>query len=194
MELESSLRENPSSHQVCKKDEFSFQVFASKGNYLQEFHHLDHFNPIDSSSNPVVEDENLCNFDPFNPYSCGCSSNNNIAVEDLYEFNKACADQNGGCGQVMDNFQSSGDCYNFHQRNQIDIMGLERNSIPMNLQEIKPVNFIVPDEVSCITSGNGHFQKAVVNKNLNFSSLLRAAKGRKKPTVIKGQWTVEEDR
>ncbi|XP_022926545.1 transcription factor MYB98-like [Cucurbita moschata] len=189
MEVESNLTENLSSNQACKEDELSFQFLASKGNYLHEFHHLD------SSSNPILEDENMCSLDHFNPYSYGCSSNNsNTAVEDLYELNKACADQNGGCGQVMDNFQSSGDYYNFHQMNQIDVMGLERNSIPLDFPDVKPVNFFVPDEVSCITSGNGHFQKATMNKNVNFSSLLRTSKGQKKPNVIKGQWTVEEDR
>ncbi|XP_023516757.1 transcription factor MYB98-like [Cucurbita pepo subsp. pepo] len=205
MEFESSLRQNLSSQiqqvcsenyaQICKNDELSFEIFASKGNYLQEFHNLDHFHPIGSSSNhPVMEDENLCSFDPLNPYSYGCSSNNNMGIEDLYDFSKGCTtDQNGGCGQVMDNFQSCGDYY--YQRNQIEIMGLERNSmIPLNFQEIKPVNFIVADEVSCVTSGHGHIQKAIMNKNATFPSLLRTSKVRKKPTVIKGQWTIEEDR
>lgn len=202
MELESNLRENLISTQVCKKDELlsSFEIFASpKGNtYLQEFHHLDHqFHPIGNSSSnnyPVMEDENLCS--SFNPLN-----NNNsysYGVEELYEFNKG----NATADQVMDNFQNCGDyyhcCNNFRQRNhQIEIMGLERNSIniPLNFPEIKPLNFMVPDEVSCITSGrNGHIQKGIINKNTNFPSLLRTSKGRKKPTVIKGQWTVEEDR
>lgn len=208
---ESNLRENLSSvHQICKKDEFPFQVFGSKGNnnYLQEFHHLDPFHPIDSSSNPVIEGETLHNFDHFNiPYYSShddhrsSSKSNKIGVEDyLYEFNKGYADQNGGCGQVMDNFRSYGDyCNSFlQQRNNqfVEIMGMERNSIiPLNFSEVKPVNFIVPDEVSCIsTSGNAQIQKESMNKNVTFSSLLRTARGRKKANVIKGQWTVEEDR
>ncbi|XP_038879249.1 transcription factor MYB98-like [Benincasa hispida] len=144
-----------------------------------------------------MEDENLCsNFEPLNnnPYSYGVD-------QELYEFNKG----NAAADQVMDNFQNCGDyyyyysCNNFHQRNhQTEIMGLERNSsinIPLNFPEIKPVNFMVPDEVSCISSGrNGHIQKGIMNKNANFPSLLRTSKGRKKASVIKGQWTVEEDR
>ena len=203
MELESNLREENLSTEICKKDELlsSFENFASaKGNnYLQEFHHLDHqLHPIanSSSNNHVMEDENLCsNFDSLNnnQYSHGID-------QEMYEFNYK---GNAAADQVMDNFQNCGDyyyyCNNFHQRNhQIEIMGLERNSIniPLNFPEIKPVNFMVPDEVSSIDSArNGHIQKGIINnKNVNFSSLLRTSKGRKKPNVIKGQWTVEEDR
>ncbi|KAA0057864.1 transcription factor MYB98-like [Cucumis melo var. makuwa] len=202
MELENNLREENLSTEICKKDELlsSFEIVASaKGNnYLQEFHHLDHqFHPIanSSSNNHVMEEENLCsNFDSLNnnQYSHGID-------QEMYEFNYK---GNAAADQVMDNFQNCGDyyyyCNNFHQRNhQIEIMGLERNSIniPLNFPEIKPVNFMVPDEVSSIASArNGHIQKGIINKNVNFSSLLRTSKGRKKPNVIKGQWTVEEDR
>ncbi|WCJ36083.1 myb domain protein 98 [Euphorbia peplus] len=73
--------------------------------------------------------------------------------------------ENGGHVQVMDNFQN-GKNFNLMGYNQV------------NLQEFKTV----PDEVSSYVAADGH------KKSVN-----RVLKGRKK-TVVKGQWTIEEDR
>ena len=62
-------------------------------------------------------------------------------------------------------------------------------------QEIKPVNFVIPDEVSCITGENCLYKKISMNADKNRVSPApqKTHKGRKKPLVVKGQWTIEED-
>ena len=65
-----------------------------------------------------------------------------------------------------------------------------------NCQEIKPVNFVIPDEVSCITGEKQLYKKISINwfKNRVSQVLDKTHKGRNKPHVVKGQWTIEEDR
>ena len=62
------------------------------------------------------------------------------------------------------------------------------------LDIMRPLNFVVPDEVSCITLENGYNKKIGKNKNRAFPTTKKPQEGRKKSNVVKGQWTVEEDR
>ena len=56
--------------------------------------------------------------------------------------------------------------------------------------------FVIPNEVSCITGENRLYKKINMNsaKNRVSPALQKTHKGRKKPRVVKGQWTIEEDR
>ena len=67
--------------------------------------------------------------------------------------------------------------------------------VGFNCQEIKPVNFVIPDEVSCIMGENCLYKKISMNsaKNRVSPAPQKTHKGRKKPHVVKGQWTIEED-
>ncbi|XWS60740.1 hypothetical protein CRYUN_Cryun07bG0061700 [Craigia yunnanensis] len=156
---------------------------SSKDYYWQDFHHLDHQIHVNgSSSNPVFGVQTAC-YDPFDAFPYGCSTNN----VDFYEC-KPFAD-NVGHGQVMDNFHTGG--LNLSQRNSNDVMGSDIGYMPFDLHEMKPVNFVVPDEVSCVTAENAYYKKVDMNKNRVLASTPRT---RKKSNVVKGQWIIEEDR
>ncbi|KAF7806074.1 Transcription factor MYB98 [Senna tora] len=64
----------------------------------------------------------------------------------------------------------------------------------------KPVDFVIADEVSCISPSSVDFYKRVgfnYKKNNRASSLSTRRtnlKVRKKSNMVKGQWTIEEDR
>ncbi|XVF12073.1 hypothetical protein REPUB_Repub08aG0083200 [Reevesia pubescens] len=205
MEFETKLRENmtPQSQQpmllsdqnclkpYTKDDQFPFESTpSSKGYYLQDFHHLDHqIHVYGSSSNPAFGVQTAY-YDSFDAFPYGCSTNN----VDFYECKPFAG--NVGHGQVMDNFEGGG-LQNLSQtrRNSNDVMGSEIGYMPFDFQETKPVNFVVPDEVSCVTAENAYYKKVGMNKNRVLASTSRRTwKGRKKSNVVKGQWTIEEDR
>ncbi|XWS37493.1 hypothetical protein CRYUN_Cryun19dG0047600 [Craigia yunnanensis] len=172
------------------KDEFPIETTpaSSKCYYLQDFHHLDHQIQVNgSSSNSVFGVQTTC-YDPLDAFPYGCSTNN----VDFYEC-KPFAD-NVGHGQVMNNFQSGG-FLNLSQRNSNEIMGSDINYMPLDSEEMKTLNFVVPDEVSCVIAKNAYYTKVGMNKNRVLTSTSsRTWKGRKKSNVVKGQWTIEEDR
>lgn len=195
MELETKLRETLASQPMLSsdfypkpytKDEFSFEITPSSKGFLQDFQYLDQFRPNGCSSNPNLVAQTQC-YDLFNNFTYGCSTD-----FDVYEC-KPFAD-NGGHSHVMDNFQSGG-YLNLPQQNPTDIVGSDRSHMAFFTgQDIKPVKFVIPDEVSCITAENGYYKKVGMNKNKSLSTTMRANKGRKKSNVVKGQWTIEEDR
>ena len=185
MELDTKFRENLASQPILlsdnylesyMKDDFSFEAPSSKG-FLQEIHHLDQFQTNGSSLNPIFGVQTQWTSTDFDIYEC-----------------KPFMD-NGGHSHVMDNFQSGG-YLNLPQRNPIDIMGSDRSHMVFTTCQdiIKPLNFVVPDEVSSITAENGYYKKIATNKNRAFPTTKKPQKGRKKSNVVKGQWTVEEDR
>ena len=185
MELDTKFRENLASQPILlsdnylesyMKDDFSFEAPSSKG-FLQEIHHLDQFQTNGSSLNPIFGVQTQWTSTDFDIYEC-----------------KPFMD-NGGHGHVMDNFRSGG-YLNLPQRNPIDIMGSDRSHMVFTTCQdiIKPLNFVVPDEVSSITAENGYYKKIATNKNRAFPTTKKPQKGRKKSNVVKGQWTVEEDR
>ncbi|KAF5459905.1 hypothetical protein F2P56_019815 [Juglans regia] len=196
MELQTKLMENLGSQPMLfsptyslkpyMKDEFSFGTPSSKC-LLQDFHHPDHeFHANGFASNPI-----------FGVQTHGChDSLDNFT----YGFSTECKPfaENGGHGHVMDNFQSGGRYLSFPQTNPADIVATDDHQGPMafttTFQDVKPVNFIVPDEVSCITSEIGYYKKFGMNKNRALPTTTREYKGRKRSNLVKGQWTTEEDR
>ncbi|KAF2311417.1 hypothetical protein GH714_022805 [Hevea brasiliensis] len=200
MELDHKLTENPLtqsmslsdfySNKPSMKDGFPFAVpsSSSKG-FLQDFHHFDQFHANGLSLNPIFGVQSGSNFDSFDAFPYGSSTN-----MDFYDYEcKPFADINGGHGQVMDNFQS-GRYLNFPQNNPVDMMGYNQSNMSSNFQEMKPINFVVPDEVSSITANHEYHKKVGLNKNRAQPSTRRTWKGRKKNNLVKGQWTIEEDR
>jgi len=196
MELDTKLTENfalqpmlLSDNYLVKpyiKDEFSFEPPSSKG-FLQDFHHPDdQFQTNGSSSNPIFGVQTQC-YDSFNNFTYGCSTD--FDIPECKPFADNC-----GNGHVMDNFQSGG-YLNLSQRNPIDIVGSDGIDMAYTAyQDIKPVSFVVPDELSSITAENMYYKRVGMNKNRALPTTIRTYKGRKKCNVVKGQWTIEEDR
>ncbi|XP_061347816.1 transcription factor MYB98-like [Gastrolobium bilobum] len=197
MDLETKLRENYASHPMhlqesylkpSMKDELPFGFPSCQGS-LQDFHHINQFNMNGFSSNPVLGVQTP-NFDPFDNSTFLRSP----AGFDVYECKPSVENNSsGGHAHVMDNFLYGGYSLNLPQRNQVDMMVANQGYLPFNPQETKPVNFVVPDEVSCISPMN-YYKKVGVNKsNRAYPTTRRTYKVRKKSNIVKGQWTVEED-
>ncbi|KAK6924845.1 SANT/Myb domain [Dillenia turbinata] len=169
--------------------------------YMQDLHHLDHhchFNnnsASSSSSNPTFGIQQPTYYDSYNALAYGSSSND----ADFYET-KPFALVNGGVGSsLIDNFYDGGFLnYVPPQRNAFDITDSESNLLPMNYQELKPLNpgISIQDEYLCMAANNGIFKNVELNTKNPIGPRRRDLKSRnnKKSTVVKGQWTVEEDR
>ncbi|KAK7354039.1 hypothetical protein VNO80_19495 [Phaseolus coccineus] len=89
----------------------------------------------------------------------------------------------------MDNF-----LYGNSQRNiELDIMVSNQSFLPFTPQQIKPSNFVLPDEVSCISPIN-YYKTTGVNKiHRSYPTTRRTFKVHKKSKTVKGHWTIEED-
>lgn len=167
---------------------FSLEACSSKA-FFQDFHHLDHQFPTNASSKTLQFGVQTACLDPFDSFTYGSGMN-----LDVYEL-KPYAENVG----VMENFQSNnggGYLLHHHQRAAAaDMMGLDRGRVAFNCQEIKPVNFVIPDEV-CIAAENSLYKKISMSSAKNGASpaAKKTYKGRKKTHVVKGQWTIEEDR
>ncbi|KAA8540808.1 hypothetical protein F0562_024771 [Nyssa sinensis] len=132
--------------------------------------------------NPQIGVETTC-FDSLDPFTYGWSSTN----LGFCEF-KPFAENYGGNGAFMQNFQGAG-YMNYPKKT--PVIG-----VPLNYQDVKPMNFVTPDEGSCIMAGNGYYNEVGIRKNRAFGLTKKSSyKGYKKPKSVKqGQWTTEEDR
>lgn len=178
------------------KTEIPFDEGPSSKGYLQDFHHLDHqFHANGCSSNPLFGVHTPC-FHSLDAFSAHGYLSSNF---DFYECKPFADNNNGGHGQVMDNFQSGGYLEHHHQimNPLVDITGSNPSHMTLSFQEIKPANFVVSDEVSCVSADNisSYYKKAGMNKNNRpYLSTRRTVKVGKKCNVVKGQWTIDEDR
>ncbi|KAK7291626.1 hypothetical protein RIF29_06927 [Crotalaria pallida] len=188
------LQENYLKQQPGMKDEHHFGAPSSEG-FMQEFHHIDHqFPHANASSSNQVFGVQTQNFDPFANIACGCSQ----ADFDGYECKPFVENNNGsssGHAHVMDNFKYEGYGLNLNRRNQMDVMASNQSYLPFNTIETKPLNFVAPDEVSCISPAN-YYKRAGLNKNNKVlcPTTRRSFKVKKKANIVKGQWTEDEDR
>ncbi|KAJ0106724.1 hypothetical protein Patl1_18048 [Pistacia atlantica] len=174
------------------KTEIPFDEGPSSKGYLQDFHHLDHqFH----ASNPMFGVQTPC-FDSLDAFSAHGYLSSNF---DFYEC-KPFADNNDvGHVQVMNNFQSGGYLEHYHQilNPPVDVTGSNQSHMTLSFQEIRPANFVVSDEVSCVSADNisSYYKKSGMNKNNRpYLSTRRTLKVGKKYNVVKGQWTIDEDR
>ncbi|CAN1196937.1 Transcription factor MYB98 [Linum perenne] len=207
-------------HHLHQEDEFPFDppplppLSSSEGAFFQDFHSLereeekDQFNGKNgSSSNQVFGVHIGSNFDSFDAFPYGSSSSN----MDCFEYEcKPFANINGDL-----NFHNNN---NYYQRNQhhfhhhgIEMMGSSNNQMLSLQAEIKPMmNFAAPDELSsCVNAGgidhnnpreyylksNTHLMnKSNMSSGLSHVAAKKTWKGRKKNNLVKGQWTIDEDR
>ncbi|KAJ0247065.1 Transcription factor MYB98 [Hirschfeldia incana] len=198
-----------------KEEDFPFEVVdqSKPTSFLQDFHHLDHDHQFDhhhhhgsTSSNPlqgIPKTLSCINSAPLEH----CSYQENMV--DIYESKPHL---------VNHHFQASGNQYftrNHHQEislvDEHNPVDLEQNNMMMTMRMlpfeyppteiIKPMNFMTPDEVSCVSADNNCYKamsfsktKPFLIRNLSSSSSSSSWKVKNKTTLVKGQWTAEEDR
>ncbi|KAF1865067.1 hypothetical protein Lal_00004441 [Lupinus albus] len=177
------------------EDKLSFEVPLSRGIFLQDFNHIDQFHVNVSSSNNPFFGTQPQNFDPFNHnFTYGYASTG----FDVYECKPFVENNISGHAHVINNFQFGGYSLNLLQRNQIVSMVASRNYLQFNNppETIKPVNFVAPDEASCISplSYNKEVGLNKINNNRAYSSTTRSCKAKRKSNIVKGQWSADEDR
>ncbi|KAK3015452.1 hypothetical protein RJ639_006814 [Escallonia herrerae] len=172
------------------EDEFPLDS-CSKG-LFQDLQNFDtKFSLTVSSLNPVFGVQTT-SFDPFDPFACGSPPMD----LDSYEF-KPFEELAAYGSLVMQNLEgegggSGGGYLNNPRRTRVDRNPSDRSAVPFELYDVKPLNFAVPDEGSCITAENG-YKKEVAMKKISMST-RKPCKNRKKSYSAKGQWTIEEDR
>lgn len=173
----------------CKEgllfDNNKFKNEMEDGFYL-DFDKLDQFSTNGPSLNSGLAIQNTC----FYPFFNGSSSK----YIDIYETKPFA--QNGRC---VENFQRQGNYFNQSHGTSFNATGSNQSRTSFNLQEIKNFNLGLHDEMSCITAENGYYRNVSTNKNYkcnssSASSSKKYCKNGKKSNVVKGQWTVEEDR
>ncbi|XP_027337509.1 transcription factor MYB98-like [Abrus precatorius] len=152
--------------------------------FLEDFHYSDQFHVDDSSTNPIQFQ--TPNFDGFDNFTFNCSSSD----FDVYECKPFAENTSNGHPHVWNNFLYS---LSLPQRNQLDMMVANQNFFPFNPQETNPMNFVAPDEVSCIFPVNYYKEVGVNKNNRSYPTTRRTYKVPKKSNMVKGQWTVEED-
>lgn len=191
MDLETKLTENFYFKPNMKNQENPFIVPSSQG-FLQDFNHIDKFNPNGTFFNQV---SGVQNFGPSDKFS--------FVDNDFKPFveNSGNGIGNGnGHAFVMDNFLHGGYDHlnNLSQRNfQVETMVTNQsNYFPFNInipQETKPLSFVAPDEVSCMPSMKYYKRFGMNRSNKAYPLTRKIEKIRKNSNVVKGQWTVEED-
>ena len=201
-----------------KEEDFPFEVVdqSKPTSFLQDFHHLDHDHQFDhhyhhhhgsTSSNPSLlgapRTLSCINKVPLQH----CSYQENLV--DFYESKPHLMNHHF---QASDNQYFTRD----HHHQEISLVDehnpvdLEQNNMMMMRMLpfeysptaiIKPTNFMMPDEVSCVSADNNCYKAMSFNKtkpfltrNLSSSSSSSSWKGKNNTTLVKGQWTAEEDR
>ncbi|RDX65643.1 Transcription factor MYB98, partial [Mucuna pruriens] len=176
------------------EDQLPFGTPSSQG-FLQDFHHIDHQFHVNgsSSSNPIFGVQTP-SFDPFD-HNVTCESvPPDFQVYECKPFAESNASGHAHA-HLIDNFQYVGYSLNLPRTNQLDMMVANQSYLSFNALETKPSNFVVPDEVSCISPPN-YYKRVGLNKSImrESPSTRRTFKARKKSNIVKGQWTADEDR
>ena len=174
-----------------------FPANASSKTLQFGVHHPDHQFPANASSKTLQFGVHTACLDPFENFTYGSSMNLDVYelkpfTEDIEMAENFPTNNGGGGGEGGYLLQ------HHHQRAAVVATAAAEMVGPVgfNCQEIKPVNFVIPDKVSCITGENHLYKKISMNsaKNRVSQALEKTHKGRNKPHVVKGQWTIEEDR
>ncbi|XP_058084126.1 transcription factor MYB98-like [Magnolia sinica] len=157
-----------------REDGFSLESCYSEGS--QDFYNLD----------PLVSDSKLgmpaSTIYPFGAPTNGCMSNFDIELPKIFA-----EDHRNG---PAEKFQTRG-LMDYPPIAVADQMEQNPN-YALDFQYMDPINFVVPDEISCVTGDNGIYGEVGVDRK----SMQMRSNGRNqyKRHVIKGQWSLEEDR
>lgn len=147
-------------------------------NAIQDFHNLDHIH-ISAQTMPCFD------VAPLNKYP----NSNCLMNLDYLEHKSFTGNCSGEHDMVMDNFLSS----------LMSERTVPQSTTLFNYQfEMKTANFVVSNQITCSNADNGYNYQANCSKSLDSSSVSlstrRSEKCRKKSRVVKGQWSIEEDR
>ncbi|XP_010449469.1 PREDICTED: transcription factor MYB98 [Camelina sativa] len=206
-----------------KEEDFPFEVVdqSKPTSFLQDFHHLDHDHQFDhhhgsSSSNHLLglQTTSSCiNNAPFEH----CSYQENMV--EFYESKPQLLNHHFQAAENPTYFTRNHQHHHHHHHHQEinlvdehDHMDLEQNNMMMMrmipfdyppTETMKPaMNFVMPDEISCVSADNDCYRssssfnktKPYLTRKLSSSSSSSSWKEKKPSTLVKGQWTSEEDR
>ncbi|CAJ1975127.1 unnamed protein product [Sphenostylis stenocarpa] len=160
----------------------------SSNGFLQDFHHIDQFYfNVTSFNNPIMHTPKFEAFDK-------CNFTGSSSDFDVYECKPFVENSVSKHTHVMDNFLYGNHNLFLSQRNiEPDMMVANQIFLPLSPQEIKPSDFVAPDEVSCISPVDNYKRIGVNKNNKPYPTTRRTCKVRKKSNIVKGQWTLEED-
>jgi len=207
MDFDPKYREKLSSHPSFflpdnfpkSRDEFSLEGISSSKDtsFLQDLHPFENFNlnGSSSSSNPMFSMQPTC-LDPFDN-----SSLEGLQNFDFYESkpNGIHRGNNGSLIPLMDNFNQSDALVVLGQSQMVTPINMISSNSSFqphnhfNYYDLGPTKYLPADEGSCTSLKN---DMAMAAKSLSTTTMVRkGGRGRKKKTnVVKGQWTIEEDR
>ena len=129
---------------------FSLEPCSSKS-LFQDFHHLDHQFPANASSKTLQYEVQTACLDPFENFTYGSSMNLDVYdlkpfvenVEMAENFSSNNGGGGGGGGYLLQ--------HHYHRAAAAAAAAAEMvGRVGFNCQEIKPINFVIPDEVSYI--------------------------------------------
>ncbi|CAN8231437.1 unnamed protein product [Cochlearia groenlandica] len=177
--------------ELMKEEDFPLEfVDQSKpSSFLQDFHHLDHHHHHNDGSTSL-----------YNAILEHGFHQNNI-VDNFYDESKPHL-----MNQATQNsyFTHNNNHQEINMVNEQDHKDLDEKNMMMNhfkysLKEItKPMNFVMTEEVSSDSDDNHCYKTTIFNKTKPFltrklSSSSSSWKGNTKSTLVKGQWTAQQD-
>ncbi|KAL6011494.1 hypothetical protein ACLOJK_001942 [Asimina triloba] len=144
---------------------FSLEPFPSKAS--QGFLNFDHFAGDGFLGNS--------NFHPLGGLASGSSSNDTGGSGKAFVVDSG----NGVLGGGFEEEEEAGE-------------PVEQDRSCYNV--VEQMGFVLPDEISCVTGDNGFYGEVGLDSNKKSMQMKKGGKNQKKSNVVKGQWTLEEDR
>lgn len=157
MDIETNLTETYATESMLLQENYlkpsmKYQLpFGAPFLSEQNFHHIDQQFQVNSSSSNLIFRVQTSNFDPFD---------HNITYVyappdfEVYECKPLANSSGSGHAHLMNSFQNVGYILNLPRSNQLDMIVANQSYQPLNPLETKPLNFVVTDEVSCISPCN----------------------------------------
>ncbi|XP_057982338.1 transcription factor MYB118-like [Malania oleifera] len=159
----------------------SMEGLQFEGAPYQDFYPVDQVSIERSSPNPFLQLPTPC-FDSIEAYGNESGSVNGVK----HDFHQ-------GIKAILDHHHPT----NHHQRTNLAQMEQSLQIYPpfVSFQEFGFMDTCkrLDDQVSCITSKNGHHKEGDMKKKGSLQ-LKDKVKDHEKPNIVKGQWTPEEDR
>ncbi|MCL7041950.1 hypothetical protein MKW94_003613 [Papaver nudicaule] len=132
---------------------------------------LDH---VFSYGNSIMHNFDIFEYKPLLEGGGSTSNSNNVINGGLFHQNKG--------------------FFNYPSETITDLNQQSHLSSALSFQQLEQGNLSIPDEFSCITAETGIYGEATVRKRNSPEKRRSTVKGQRRSNVIKGQWTMEEDR
>jgi myb proto-oncogene protein len=172
---------------------FSVEASSSK-ELVHEFQHFDdhHHHHFPISGFTLNPDENHVDDHHFNVE--GSSSDPLAGIQAPWASEEFLKDFNAYASTLL---ASDGNMHGFENSVGLWDNDPQKNLVlPLNIQELGSADVrLQADDVSCITLENGYHRSAAYDeKKRKRVNIRKATKIQKKSNIIKGQWTLQEDR